>query len=54
MPNGHPRRESGCGTRPLAKPGIDAAALLRRWKKLPRVNANEFRRDVDELLDASL
>lgn len=40
--------------RPLPKPGIDAAALLRRWRNLPRVDANELRRDVDEVLDASL
>ena len=40
--------------RPLPKQGIDATALLQRWKNLPRVNADEFRRDVDAVLDASL
>ena len=40
--------------RPLPKQGIDATALLQRWKNLPQVNAEEFRRDVDEILDASL
>lgn len=40
--------------RPLPKQGIDATALLQRWRNLPRVNADEFRRDVDAVLDASL
>ncbi len=47
---GHPVAE----LRPLPKQGIDATALLQRWSNLPRVNADEFRRDVDAVLDASL
>ncbi len=40
--------------RPLPKQGIDATTLLQRWKNLLQVNAEEFRRDVDEILDTSL
>ena len=40
--------------RPVPKPGIDATALLQRWRNLPRVNAGEFRGDIDEILDGSL
>jgi len=47
---GHPVAE----LRPIPKQVIDATALLQRWRKLPQVNADEFRRDVDAVLDASL
>ncbi len=40
--------------RPVAKPGIEAAVLLQRWKNLPQVNIDAFRRDVDAVIDASL
>jgi prevent-host-death family protein len=40
--------------RPVPKRGIDTATLLHRWRNLPQVNADEFRHDVDEILDASL
>ena len=40
--------------RPVPKQGVDATTLLNRWRNLPQVNAGEFRRDVDEILDASL
>lgn len=40
--------------RPVAKLGIEAATLLQRWKNLPQVDADAFRRDVDEVIDASL
>lgn len=40
--------------RPVAKQGVDAATLLNRWQNLPQINAEKFRRDVDEILDASL
>ena len=40
--------------RPLPRPGLDAATLLDRWKHLPIVDPDSFRRDVDEVLDPAL
>jgi prevent-host-death family protein len=40
--------------RPVAKPGVEAATLLQRWKNLPQMDTNAFRRDIDEVIDASL
>ena len=40
--------------RPLPRPGLGAAALLKRWKNLPDVDVDQFRRDLDGLIDAAL
>ena len=40
--------------RPLPRPGLDAATLLERWKNLPAVDPDSFRRDIDEVIDSSL
>lgn len=40
--------------RPLDRPGLDAATLLARWSRLPHVDANAFRADIDEALDSQL
>jgi prevent-host-death family protein len=40
--------------RPLTRPGLTAAALLARWHRLPPVDPNELRDDVDAVLDTSL
>ena len=40
--------------RPLPAPGLDAAALLERWKNLPTVDPDRLRRDIDALIDPSL
>ena len=40
--------------RPLAPRGLDAATLLERWKRLPPVDAVQFRRDLDQVLDSAL
>jgi prevent-host-death family protein len=40
--------------RPLPQPGLDAAALLQRWRHLPPVDRAALRRDIDELLDPQL
>ena len=40
--------------RPLGKSPIGAATLLERWRRLPAVDPDELRVDVDELLDGSL
>ena len=40
--------------RPLAPRGLDAATLLKRWKRLPAVDATRFRRDLDQVVDPAL
>jgi prevent-host-death family protein len=40
--------------RPYRTRAIGAAALLRRWNRLPIVDVKEFRRDVDRVIDPSL
>ena len=40
--------------RPLRARGISAAALLERWRRLPPVDAEAFRRDVDAVIDQAL
>lgn len=40
--------------RPLPRPGLDSATLIERWKNLPVVDPDSFRRDLDELIDSSL
>lgn len=40
--------------RPLPKPHLDSATLLDRWKNLPPVDPDTFKRDIDEVVDASL
>ncbi len=47
---GHPVAE----LRPLARPPLPVAQLLRRWQQVPVVDAAGLRRDLDELLDAAL
>ena len=39
--------------RPLRSKGLDAAALLRRWRSVPRIDVDEFRRDIDDAIDPS-
>ncbi|MEM7504969.1 MAG: type II toxin-antitoxin system prevent-host-death family antitoxin [Pseudomonadota bacterium] len=40
--------------RPLARPALAAETLLERWRHLPRVDPDAFRRDIDALLDPTL
>jgi prevent-host-death family protein len=40
--------------RPLRARGIRAAALLERWRRLPAVDAESLRRDIDAVIDQSL
>ncbi|MGI8712589.1 MAG: type II toxin-antitoxin system Phd/YefM family antitoxin [Solirubrobacteraceae bacterium] len=40
--------------RPIAAPGLTAAALLGRWRALPSVDPTALRADLDELLDPGL
>jgi prevent-host-death family protein len=40
--------------RPLSRPGLEADALLQRWRHLPPVDPAALRRDIDEFLDPQL
>jgi prevent-host-death family protein len=40
--------------RPLPRPSVRPAELIRRRRNLPRVNPFELRRDIDDLLDPTL
>lgn len=40
--------------RPLSPPPLTAEALLKRWHKLPPVDPETLRRDIDDLLDSRL
>lgn len=40
--------------RPLPRRGPEPAVLLDRWRRLPHVDVDQFRRDLDGLLDSTL
>ena len=40
--------------RPLRRRGPSPEVLLKRWRGLPAVDAAALRRDLDEIVDASL
>ena len=40
--------------RPLRSRGISTAALLERWRRLPAVDAEALRHDVDAVIDQTL
>jgi len=40
--------------RPLPHQGVEAANLLQRWKNLPAIDADHFRRDIDAIVDHDL
>jgi prevent-host-death family protein len=40
--------------RPLRSSGVSATALIERWRRLPAVDADALRRDVDDAIDQSL
>lgn len=40
--------------RPLSRPLLTSAELVERWKRLPPMDPDAFRRDVDSLFDPSL
>jgi prevent-host-death family protein len=39
---------------PIRRPALDRDTLLKRWRKLPPVDPEAFRRDLDEALDSRL
>jgi prevent-host-death family protein len=40
--------------RPIPKPPLSAEALLARWRRLPRVDYQAMRAEIDEVMDPSL
>ncbi|MFP4148561.1 MAG: type II toxin-antitoxin system Phd/YefM family antitoxin [Nitriliruptoraceae bacterium] len=40
--------------RPTGRSALKAEVLLERWRRLPRLDPDRLREDVDELLDPSL
>jgi prevent-host-death family protein len=40
--------------RPLRSRGVNAEALVERWRRLPAVDAGAMRRDVDDAIDQTL
>ena len=48
--DGHPIAE----LRPIPGRGLTAATLLPRWRRLPPVDAQQLRADLDRVLNASL
>ncbi|HAM01850.1 MAG TPA: type II toxin-antitoxin system prevent-host-death family antitoxin [Acidimicrobiaceae bacterium] len=48
--NGRPVAE----LRPLPRGGLTAEELVRRWRRLPVVDPDALRRDIDEVVDQSL
>ena len=40
--------------RPVPGRAIPAATLLKRWRQLPPINAQQLRADLDRVLDSSL
>lgn len=40
--------------RPLPKAPIGAAALVERWRKMPAVDPEQLRHDIDTVIDPSL
>jgi prevent-host-death family protein len=40
--------------RPVRAGGLTASVLLHRWRRLPQIDPNALRRDVDATLDPAL
>lgn len=40
--------------RPLSRPAVPARLLKRRWARLPALDPETFRSDLDRVLDSSL
>jgi prevent-host-death family protein len=45
--DGHPIAE----LRPLMRPPVTVAVLLDRWRRLPKVDPERFRADIDAVVD---
>jgi prevent-host-death family protein len=40
--------------RPLGRPAATAAVLVERWSRLPRIDVERLRADIDEVIDPQL
>jgi prevent-host-death family protein len=40
--------------RPVRSRGVNATALLERWRRLPPVDPGRLRRDLDDVIDQAL
>ncbi len=40
--------------RPASQPTLSAQTLLRRWRRLPAVDPDALRADIDDILDVGL
>jgi prevent-host-death family protein len=40
--------------RPLGRPAVPTRELKRRWSRLPALDPEAFRRDIDSVIDSSL
>jgi prevent-host-death family protein len=40
--------------RPIPRRGVSSEELLRRWKRLPRIEPAALRADIDSIFDTSL
>jgi len=40
--------------RPVGRPGVKAEVLLERWRRLPHLDPDRLREDLDDLLDPSV
>jgi len=40
--------------RPLSRTPLSAEELVRRWRRLPRIDPDDLRRDIDALIDPSI
>lgn len=40
--------------RPLPAQGVSRGALLERWRRLPTIDADALRREIDAVIDTSL
>lgn len=40
--------------RPIKRPGALANVLVERWSRLPRLDSDQFRKDIDRVVDGQL
>ncbi len=40
--------------RPVARPALSTAALIKRWRRLPPLDHDALRRDIDAVIDPDL
>ena len=40
--------------RPIKRPGAVASVLVERWSRLPQLDTDRFRKDIDQVIDGHL